>query len=594
MVESMNMIADIKITEKSFGTKNLLENVSLTIDDGEKVGLIGRNGIGKSTLFGILSGHDKDYSGNIVFKRGAIVVATAQEYHNVGAQTVMEYVLGGLPEYRDLHRILTEYPEKMGDNLRMIQTYTDALTRFSDKNYHYIEDQVAEELINFQLADYGDRPFSSLSGGEKRLVEVVKIMNSSADLALIDEPTNFMDYIAKDQFIKWMKTAPEAILAITHDRDVLREVDRIVEIRDGETFSYKGNYDSYLKQNAVKTGSQMNDFEMIEKRIKNLKIKVLEYQRFKEKSRNPATIQKFKRLEMNSRAELAELQEKEKPTFWIDKENVAQMNYKTLDRYDKYKAKNVRIGINTKEKSGRKTILKATNLSLGYDKPLFSGVNLELDEGGKLEIRGRNGAGKTTLLKALLNNESHGFRNKSGMTANAPATSSCAKSQNPANHIDSATTRRMTTTSLARHEIQIFAGEMHRDDQIRIGEYVQEISKEYFSLSLEKAIEKVYLDKKLDISDTKIRQLLADYLFTDGDRATPLSRLSGGQKARFQIIAMLANSPQLLVLDEPTSHLDLPSIEELETALARYHGAILYISHDGYFRDNLGGEVLKI
>jgi ATPase subunit of ABC transporter with duplicated ATPase domains len=318
------MIVDIKVREKSFGAKNLLQNVSLTIDDGEKVGLIGRNGIGKSTLFGILSGHDKDFTGDVIFRRGAVVVSTAQEYHDVGDQTVMEYVLSGLPEYLELAKVINEYPEKMGDNMRMIEKYTDALTRFADKDYHYIEDQVSEELINFQLAGYEKRPFSSLSGGEKRLVEVVKIMNSSADLALIDEPTNFMDYIAKDQFVKWMKSAPEAILAITHDRDVLKEVDRIVEIRDGETFSYKGNYDAYLRQNAVKTGSQMNDFEMIEKRIKNLKTKVIEYQRFKEKARNPATIQNFKRLENSARAELAELQEKEKPTFWVDKENVAE------------------------------------------------------------------------------------------------------------------------------------------------------------------------------------------------------------------------------------------------------------------------------
>lgn len=90
-------------------------------------------------------------------------------------------------------------------------------------------------------------------------------MHSQAQLALIDEPTNHMDYVAKDQFIDWMKSASEAMLVITHDRDVLRQVDRIIEIKDGDSVSYKGNYDAYLKQNAVSTGSQMNDFEMVEK-----------------------------------------------------------------------------------------------------------------------------------------------------------------------------------------------------------------------------------------------------------------------------------------------------------------------------------------
>src|SRR5690606_221789 len=113
-------------------------------------------------------------------------------------------------------------------------------------------------------------------------------------------------------------------------------------------------------------------------------------------------------------------------------------------------------------------------------------------------------------------------------------------------------------------------------------------------LPLDEAIERMYLDKNLAITTTKIRQLMNDYLFTEGDGRVPVKRLSGGQKARFQLIAMLANDPQLLILDEPTNHLDLPSIEELETALARYNGAVLYVSHDNYFREAMGGEVIQI
>jgi ATPase subunit of ABC transporter with duplicated ATPase domains len=104
----------------------------------------------------------------------------------------------------------------------------------------------------------------------------------------------------------------------------------------------------------------------------------------------------------------------------------------------------------------------------------------------------------------------------------------------------------------------------------------------------------MYLDRNLSISNTKVRQLLSDYLFTEGDAMVPIHRLSGGQKARFQLITMLANDPQLLILDEPTNHLDLPSIEELEVALEKYSGAILYVSHDGYFRDAIGGEVVQV
>jgi ATPase subunit of ABC transporter with duplicated ATPase domains len=140
----------------------------------------------------------------------------------------------------------------------------------------------------------------------------------------------------------------------------------------------------------------------------------------------------------------------------------------------------------------------------------------------------------------------------------------------------------------------MFSGDITIDKHVRVGVYEQEVSPTYFDLPLEEAIERMYLDRDLPISTTKIRGLMSDYLFTEGDGHVPLSRLSGGQKARFQVISMLANDPQLLILDEPTNHLDLPSIEELETALAKYAGAVLYVSHDGYFRDALGGDVLQV
>lgn len=543
------MIADISIIEKSFGPKLLMSGVSFSIDDGEKIGVIGRNGVGKSTLFGILAGADKDFTGDIIYRRGTVVVATAQEHHDLGDTTVLQYILAGLPEYAALSHIIETYPETMGDNMKKIDEYTQALMRFDDKGFYQIEEQIERELDNFQLSGVAHRPFKSLSGGQKRLVEVVKVMHSQAQLALVDEPTNHMDYVAKAQFIEWLKSAREAVLVITHDRDVLKEVDRIVELKDGGSVSYKGNYDAYLKQNAVTTGTQMNEFELIEKRIANLKVKVLDYQRLKEKSRNPGTIQKFKRLEENSRKELAELQAKEKPTFWIDKESAANLNYKVAAQYDKFKARNIRMKLKDDASRSKHGLVNAKDLALGYgDAPLFAGINIDLREGEALELRGRNGAGKTTLIKALLGD-----------------------------------------TTIKR-----FSGDITMDKNVRIGIYEQEVSPTYFDLPLEEAVEKMYLDRDLSITDTKIRSLLSDYLFTEGDGKTPLSRLSGGQKARFQLIAMLANDPQLLVLDEPTNHLDLPSIEELETALVKYAGAILYVSHDGYFRDAIGGDVLQV
>ena len=550
-----SMIADIHITEKSFGDKTLMKDVKFSVDDGEKVGVVGRNGVGKSTLFGILSGKDTDYTGEVIFRRGITVATTAQEHHGLGEQTVMSYILGGLPEYSKLKKIIDEYPLIMGDNMRKIEEYTQALERFDQKGFYQVEEKIERELSNFQLEGYYNRRISSLSGGQKRLVEIVKIMHSEAHLALIDEPTNHMDYVAKQQFIDWMNSQPhQAMLIITHDRDVLGQVDRIVEIKDGQAVSYRGNYDAYLKQNAQATTAGMNNFEQIEKRIVNLKQKVLDYQRLKEKSRNPGTIQKFKRLENEARAELAELSEMEKPTFWIDKESVGQLDYKSAERYGKFKSRNIRLNMKDASSRSQHVLVRAENVAVGIgERILFEDVNIDLREGEAIEIRGRNGAGKTTLIRMIL---------ASGKSFDGGPI--------------------------------LYSGDIFLDPQVRIGVYEQEIDERYLSDPLEKAIEKLYMSRDLSISDTKIRQLLADYLFTDADRMTPLARLSGGQKARFQIIAMLANDPQLLILDEPTNHLDLPSIEELETALAKYSGAILYVSHDNYFREKLGGKVVQI
>lgn len=550
-----SMIADIHITEKSFGDKTLMKDVKFSVDDGEKVGVVGRNGVGKSTLFGILSGKDTDYTGEVIFRRGITVATTAQEHHGLGDQTVMAYILSGLPEYSKLKKIIDEYPLTMGDNMRKIEEYTQALERFDQKGFYQVEEKIERELSNFQLDGYGNRKISSLSGGQKRLVEIVKIMHSEAHLALIDEPTNHMDYVAKQQFIDWMNSQPhQAMLIITHDRDVLGQVDRIVEIKDGQAVSYRGNYDAYLKQNAQATTAGMNNFEQIEKRIVNLKQKVLDYQRLKEKSRNPGTIQKFKRLENEARAELAELSEMEKPTFWIDKESASQLDYKSAERYGKFKSRNIRLSMKDASSRSQHVLVRAENVAVGIgERILFEDVNIDLREGEAIEIRGRNGAGKTTLIRMIL---------ASGKSFDGGPV--------------------------------LYSGDIFLDPQVRIGVYEQEIDERYLSDPLEKAIEKLYMSRDLSISDTKIRQLLADYLFTDADRMTPLARLSGGQKARFQIIAMLANDPQLLILDEPTNHLDLPSIEELETALAKYSGAILYVSHDNYFREKLGGKVVQI
>lgn len=543
----------VTVSEKSFGDKHLFKDASFFVDDGEKVGLIGRNGEGKTTLFRILSGEDTDFQGEIQLGRGLHLVATRQEHHGFEHMPVIEYILQDLPHYTKLKHIIDTYPLTMGDKMHLIREYSDALEQFDALGYYTIENDAEKVLDSFQLGGRIHDTLGQLSGGQKRLIEVAKVMLANTQLALIDEPTNHMDYVAKEKFLAWMGATSDAVLVISHDRDVLEKVDRILEIKDQKILSYKGNYSDYLRQNSTATGSMMNEYELVQRRIVNLKAKVIEYQRYKEKSRHPSTIQRFKRLEQQSRDELARLEKTEKPTFWVDRESVQEMGLKTGAQYQKYKAKNIKLhGVTGEEGYGR-LLVNVADLSLGYTQPLFQGISFQIREGEILEVRGRNGAGKTTLIKTLL-----------------------------------ATIGQQPLPST------VYGGFIEHDSKIRVGVYEQETASGLLTKTLSEAIEHIFLSRGLKVGETKVRQLMADYLFTQGDAHVPVSQLSGGQKARLQLIDMLADSPSLLVLDEPTNHLDLPSIEELEQALQRYSGAILYISHDTHFRTQLGGEVVQL
>lgn len=549
------MIISVNIGEKSFGEKILYENLHLEVQDGEKIGLIGRNGTGKTTLLHIMTGDDKDYDGQVRIKKGSIVIGSRQEHHGHEDKTVLEYVLGDMPEYEDLKTIIETYPAQMSGSETKMQRYADALERFNQLGYFEVEAEITEALRAYQIDEerVNDK-LSNLSGGQKRLVELAKVQRARAHLALIDEPTNHMDFVAKKAFIKWFKSAREAVVVITHDRDLLHVVDRIIEIRDGRAYPFSGNYDAYLRVNALKTVSEVHEHSVAQRRISNLKENIIRFRRLKEKSRDPGTIQRFKGLQIKAEEELEELQAKDTPSFWIDRESASELNEKMGAAYEKHKARNIRVETSSTTEATDKKLVEVHKLSLGYAEPLFTDIGFVLREGDRLRLHGRNGAGKSTLVNAL---------------------------------IASADNKKTACT--------IYSGNIAIERELKIGVYEQEIPEKYLSMTLGNAIEQAYMAKDVPIGDERVKKLLGDYLFnpaTDGD--APMSRLSGGQKARFQLINMLAGEPQILILDEPTNHLDLPSIEELEDALVDYKGAVIYISHDSYFAKNIGGDTVTI
>ncbi len=547
------MLLTVDISQKIIGNKQLFQDLRFSLDDKEKIAVIGRNGVGKTTLFGMLSGEDTDYAGSITYRNGVRVVATRQEHHDLGNQTAVDYIISNLPEYAKLKRIIDTYPETMGDDMRKITMYSEALERFSQLDYYTIGDRVRRSLADYQLEAAADLPMRSLSGGQKRFVELIRVEHSDADLALIDEPTNHMDYVAKAAFLKWFAACKYAVIVITHDRDLLQEVSRIIEIKDMSAFNFPGNYDAYLEQNATRTASDLNEYDTVQRRIVNIK-KQIQYARSKKASwggtadkKNPFVVMETKLLK-----ELAELESQERPSFWIDQESVANLRPNLEESYQKHRAKTIRIRrLNHEER--KRDLIQLQNTQAGYDHALFTPINATIQTGDRFQIVGRNGVGKTTLVKTIL---------------------ACQDQSKPST---------------------LLGGKIVLDSKLRINTYEQEIDAGLLDMTLAQAIEHIYGIYDMSITAEEIMRILSDYLFDPyNDREHLVRNLSGGQKARLQLVKLFTNKPNLVILDEPTNHLDLPSIEELESALKQYKGALLYISHDSYLASHLGGEPINI
>ncbi|MDQ3098714.1 MAG: ATP-binding cassette domain-containing protein [bacterium] len=538
----------VKVTglSKHMGAKELIHELDFAINPREKIALIGRNGHGKSTLLRILSGEDTEFQGQMERKKNLRVVLTRQEHLSNNEMSALEYILDTVPHYRTYEKAIQDYENGVNQDLH---TYTEAVGYFSDNGYYYIKDLILETLKDFQLdPDKVHHQLTTLSGGEKRFVELVRVMYSQSDLLLIDEPTNHMDYVGKEQFITWLKDATESIVLVSHDRDVLKYVNKIIEIKDKKLIIFNGNYDHYLKQNTMQTTSSVVEYENQLKRLDEAAKKVEWGNRMRAKSkawkiRYDHWLRDYEKIKA----------ETVKPSFWIDQDSKDTLDKDVADSYHKYKEKN--ISINVKESKERiSELLSMKNVSLGYEIPLFKDINFSMGNNDRVFIKGRNGAGKSTLVRTILANY---------------------HKETP--------------------QAKLFEGVIKLGVDLRIGEYEQEINTKYLSLGLGQAIKEAYRIHDLPLEDKNVKRLLAQYLFDPTlDEKQTLDTLSGGQKARFQIIKMLANNPNLLILDEPTNHLDLPSIEELENALQGFQGGILYISHDNYFIKKMGGKVVEI
>lgn len=540
------MLLEATNLSKSIGAKVLFKELSFTIIPGEKIALIGRNGYGKTTLLKILTNEDHNYDGQIRTSKGISITLTKQEHIHDTKQSPLEYILKSVPHFYEYKKILDDYENGLSDKL---ERYLEVLEYFTDNNYFNVSDSILASLADFGIShEKAHQPLSNLSGGQKRYMEMTRMMFSRADLLLIDEPTNHMDYQGKERFITWMRGIKQAVIVVTHDRDVLKNVTKIMELKDQKIHIFKGGYDEYIKQNATQTLSSVKLYADQLNRLKEAKKKVEWGLQMRAKSKEWKTrydhwLRDYEKLKAQT----------VKPAFWIDQNSVEVLDKKVVDSYDKFKEKNIKISAGGElNRSGE--IISVRKLSLGYSSPIFNDINFTLKGNNRVFIKGRNGAGKSTLVKTVV---------------------AVSQSQTPS--------------------ASLIDGEIRLGNDVRIGEYQQEIHEKYLSLPLAEAIRLVHAEKQVNIDEKTVYSLMAQYLFNPKqDAQQKISDLSGGQKARFQLIKMFIGKPNLLILDEPTNHLDLPSIEELENVLDGFSGSILYISHDSYFIKRLGGDVIEL
>ncbi len=540
------MLLRLHVEEKSIGTTSLLSHCTLELTARRKVGILGRNGTGKSTLLRLLSGDDDQFYGTRQTKPNLNLLMTAQEHEDVADWTVFAYLLAAVPEYTPLKLRMQHFEANPSPTLDEASVYIADEERFRDQGFYQLESKAEEYLEAFGLPakKYAIATIASLSGGQRRFVELCRCMLSGAEVLLLDEPTNHMDSYAKIRFMDWFANTDASVCMVSHDRDVLELVDEIYELRENRLVRFIGGYSQYLLQNANRTLSEVQEWEQGQNKLARLKGQLQTAHNRKQAAKSDKGRDQAKTKELQITRSIKSLsQGLEKPVFWIDQETLAAVSPTVLEGYEKYKAKNIHIAT-SKERDEEVTLLILRKVSAGWnDTLLFEPVDLKLKFGDRVRLLGRNGAGKSTLLKAIRG---------------------------------------------AYEEVWVpnlhTAGTVQLHDDVRIGFYSQETPVNLFDLPLRDAIEQIYLEEEIPITTTQVNSLLGSYLFNPlVDGHALVRNLSGGQRARLQIIRMLANEPNLLILDEPTNHLDLPSIEELERALTSFGGALIYVSHDTHF-----------
>jgi len=538
------MIISLENITKEYGSNTIFEGVSVQINGDDRIGLIGANGIGKSTLCQIIAGENKEFKGKVVRKPGIDIGYYRQLYkkndQTLKDQTIYDYML---LSQKDILQIEKKYFECA--RLLVHDTSPQALQQFSkyqelyNKNEIYnLTDRIEEVLNNFGIsrnAD-GERKLSwstsigALSGGERKIVELASILiRVDKDLIILDEPMTHLDQKAKDWLDEFIKNYKGAILLVSHDRYTLNHsVNKIWTIKQKKLYSCKGNYTNYLKEEKILKQRMVKDWQVFKKE-KNKKGKHLK--QIKDWV-NKSHSEKMQRLYVVWKRKYEKFLKTE-PT---DPE-VLETKF-ILPKFSIPKSGNICIRF-------RNTNFKYEN------KTIFHNLNILIGKGEKVALEGPNGAGKTTLFKIILSRYCYNRK------------------------IDPASYGIQNFYSYYINVIKLF--DLYIGPSYQIGYYDQQ----HNNLKPEITIGK-FLNYQGIHKIEEIFSVLKDFGFDKVDRYKYISDLSGGEKSRLQFIKIIQDKPNLLLLDEPINHLDIKAKEIVHKFLSEYKGNYIIVSHDRY------------
>lgn len=514
------MILSCQNISKSFGTDEILKDVSFHIEANEKAAIVGINGAGKSTLLKIIMQEESADTGEVVLAKDATIGYLAQYQDVSGDRTIYEEVLEARADILTMEARLRSMESQMNQlSGAELETLLDGYHRLSHE-FELLGGYTCRSEVNGVLKGlgFGEEDFtkkmSELSGGQKTRVSLGKLLVTKPDVLLLDEPTNHLDM----ESIRWLENFlmnyKGAVVIVAHDRYFLdRVVTKVVEIFQHKAFIYQGNYTDFAKKKAKVREDLLKQYYNQQREIKH----------------QEEVIAKLKSFNREKSIKRAESREK-----MLDK----------IDRIEKPVEENtdIHIVLEPNVVSGN-DVLTVENLAKAYgENQLFSDLSFEIKRGERVALIGNNGTGKTTILKMI-----------NGL-------------------------------------VEGDAGSITLGTNVHIGYYDQE----HQLLHMEKTIFEEIADDYPQLNNTKIRNVLAAFLFTNDDVFKRIGDLSGGERGRVSLAKLMLSDANFLILDEPTNHLDITSKEILESALNQYTGTVFFVSHDRYFINQTATRIIEL